>query len=152
MITPILQRVPGANLGDPIREPEIAWRDLVGVRGRAMRRTWRARAVHLDLSSGKGLRPYRFGSAPLPKTNRAACAWSAVCCAVAGCHLNWRCIVLLNTRSGNFRGLGLVQAAAVFTQRFVKFPSISDRREPIRARVLEWHWQSHKTAAAHGME
>jgi hypothetical protein len=88
MITPILQRAPGANPGDPIREPEITWRDLVGVCGRALRRTWRARA-----------------ESELRK--RLA-------------------TVLLNTRSGNCCGLSLVQAVAVFTQRFVKFPSISD--------------------------
>jgi len=30
MITPILQRAPGANLGDPVREPEINWSDFGG--------------------------------------------------------------------------------------------------------------------------
>jgi hypothetical protein len=43
MITPILQRARDANPGDPIREPEITSRDLVGVRDGALRRTWRSR-------------------------------------------------------------------------------------------------------------
>jgi hypothetical protein len=72
MITPILQHAPGANLGDPIREPEITWRDLVGVRGWALRRTWRAQAVPLESEVRKGLAAQQVGSAPLPETNRGA--------------------------------------------------------------------------------
>jgi hypothetical protein len=55
MITPILQRAPGANPGDPIREPEITWRDLVGVRdGHCGGPGERGQ----NLGSGKGLRPF----------------------------------------------------------------------------------------------